>query len=406
MNDLPRQKLRELVAQHRHAILDDPQRCEAMLQDRCGEHQREVLVLVRALEEGVVADLLATRGSSPPEALLTRLTRRLQEDLSLSEDVARWAVESWALALGVLPGAEPVPVQALTVPTLIVSQQEEGHLHTLNAAVRNTPPGARILVRPGLYNEALFIDKPLEIIGDGLAADIIIESAESCCIVMQTDHALLRGLTIRSQVGLKGNKYYAIDIPRGQLEVEDCDITSDTFACVAIHGPTANPIIRRCRIHDGEGVGVSIYEGGRGVLEDCNIVGNKYAGVEICEDSTLVLRHCQVHNNRGDGIWAYHSAQATVEDCLVFDNARAGIRIQEGCDLTIRGGLVQDPVVTYKADRNISRRWVIGSAIIGAIVLGAIGKGLLGALLGAILGAMIGAIIAGTISGLLGQASQ
>ncbi len=297
-------------------------------------------------------------------------------------------------------------MESLVAPTLIVSQREPEHLKTLNAAVRNAQPGTRILVRPGLYNESLILDKPLEIIGDGPREEIIVESTEARCMLVQAEHALVRGLTIRSQVGLKGNKYYALEIVQGRPLIENCDITSDTFACVAIHGPAANPILRRCRIHHGGGVGVSFYEGSRGIVEDCDIFANKYAGVEICEDSAPVIRHSRIHHNKGDGIWAYHSGQGAIEDCVIFDNARAGIRFEQGSHLTIRGGLIQDRIMTYKADPGLARRWAIGGAIVGAVILGAIGRNLLGILLGAVLGALIGAIIAGAISGMLGSAQS
>ncbi len=97
MNDLPRQKLREMVSQRN--VLDDPRLCEALLRDLCGEHKREIFVLVAALKERVAADLLASPNGVPHEVLLSRLTRRLQDNLGLTEESAQWAVDSWALAL-------------------------------------------------------------------------------------------------------------------------------------------------------------------------------------------------------------------------------------------------------------------------------------------------------------------
>ena len=45
--------------------------------------------------------------------------------------------------------------------------------------------------------------------------------------------------------------------------LEDCDITSNTGVGIAIHGPTANPLIRRTRIHDARSNGVWVYDGDR-----------------------------------------------------------------------------------------------------------------------------------------------
>ncbi len=107
MNDIPRQRLCEIVAQYGHSLGDDPRRTEALLRDLCGEYKREIFVLVSALREQVAEGLLTSRDSVPHEVLLAQLTKRLRENLALAEDAARWAVESWALALGVIE--EPLP---------------------------------------------------------------------------------------------------------------------------------------------------------------------------------------------------------------------------------------------------------------------------------------------------------
>jgi WD40 repeat protein len=115
MNDLPRRTLSELIARYGPSLSGDPRRTEGLLRDFCGEHKREIFVLVSAAEEQVPADLLALWDSVPHKILLAQLTRRLQDNLALARDAARWGVESWALALGVIqqPLSGPLPqVQA------------------------------------------------------------------------------------------------------------------------------------------------------------------------------------------------------------------------------------------------------------------------------------------------------
>lgn len=100
-NDVPRQVLRQLIAQHGPPLIEDPRRCEALLRDLCGPHRRAINVLVAALKERVPADLLTSQDSVPKQMLLMQLTRRLCDDLALAEDAARWAVDTWALAVGI-----------------------------------------------------------------------------------------------------------------------------------------------------------------------------------------------------------------------------------------------------------------------------------------------------------------
>ena len=112
MNDLPRQKLQFILSQYGRSICDEPKRCEGMLKDLCnGECKREITVLIGALRENVAKELLAQSATLPIEAIAPKLTQRLYDDLGIAEEFAQWAVETWALALGLL--AAPLPTFTL-----------------------------------------------------------------------------------------------------------------------------------------------------------------------------------------------------------------------------------------------------------------------------------------------------
>jgi WD40 repeat protein len=102
MDDLPRHKLRDLIVTHGPSLCKDPRRCEALLRDTCGSYKREIHVLVNALKSQLAEDLLGSRTGTPAELLYARLTTRLQDEQGLAENVALWAVDSWAFALGVI----------------------------------------------------------------------------------------------------------------------------------------------------------------------------------------------------------------------------------------------------------------------------------------------------------------
>ena len=106
MNNVPRQMLRRILVKYGNEICSDARRCESLLNDLCGEYRREINVLVNAIEERVPLDLLAASSSMPRELLLTKLEKRLEEQTALTIDAAQWAVESWALALGLVTEAE------------------------------------------------------------------------------------------------------------------------------------------------------------------------------------------------------------------------------------------------------------------------------------------------------------
>ncbi len=147
MHDLPRQVLCKLLAQHGASLCTDPRRCEALLRDYCGRHKREIFVLISALKERVVTEL--EHATTAPTLLIASLAERLHTNLGLTEEFAWWAVESWALALGVIshplemPAAAPKkeisPSRRADRPSLLAVEDIHGWLPShLQALQRQT----------------------------------------------------------------------------------------------------------------------------------------------------------------------------------------------------------------------------------------------------------------------------
>lgn len=132
MNDLPRHTLSRIIAEHGRGICDAPKRIEALLRDLCGAHRREINIIVGALEERVASDLIARGNSVPRDVLLARLAARLRDNLAYTPEAARWGVETWAVALGILSEAE--------LPARQPSESGEAHLIDAPSPVRESKP--------------------------------------------------------------------------------------------------------------------------------------------------------------------------------------------------------------------------------------------------------------------------
>ncbi len=98
MNEIPRQKLIELIQEYGRSLANEPKRCKAFLLDYCGEYTTEINVLINSLNEGIVQEL-KTSNSAPKPITLARLIGKLETNLAMAKEPARWAVETWALAL-------------------------------------------------------------------------------------------------------------------------------------------------------------------------------------------------------------------------------------------------------------------------------------------------------------------
>lgn len=394
MNNLPRQKLFEIIRRHGREIVNHPRRCEGLMRDNFPAHRREIAVLTNALEERIPADLLAISTSRMPRrALLARLAARLHDDVAMEESAARWTVHTWAFALDIItpeeldalerveaqaqvteaipasakqsaqappattthstPPANPAATRASLArvasssarTSLVVALDGSGDFLTLTDAIRRAQAGSRLLVRPGIYNENLVLDKSLEIVGDGALEEIIVRATTSSCLVMKTDAATIRNLTLRGQAragGANDDGFFAVDISHGSPLLDGCDISSDSLACVAIHNPTAAPVIRRCRIHHGVDSGVFAFDGARGIIEACDISENSNIGVAITGGAKTNVTDCHIHHGADAGIVVWNRATSTIEGCDIYANRRTNVGVSDAGVATVRRCRIHD----------------------------------------------------------------
>jgi parallel beta-helix repeat protein len=253
-----------------------------------------------------------SRPSGPRQAA----TQAAEAEATATEQVAR-----------AKPAAKTEP------PTHVVDAYQRGDFTSIVAAIEAAQPGDRILVRPGLYQEALVVDKPLEILGDGPVEDIEVRARDADPLVFKANIGRIANLTLR-QAGGEG-PWYGVDITQGRLELEGCDISSQSLACVAIRNG-ADPRLRRNTIHDSNHSGVFVYDGGLGMLEDNDITNNGNAGVLIRTGGNPTLRRNQIHENQGSGVYVYNSGLGLLEDNDITSNSYQGVVISTGGNPTLR----------------------------------------------------------------------
>ena len=115
-----------MVSTERDQIDYDPGQCRAWLQEAVPDGRTETSALIDALADaadvGIPGELQVPSPSgkelpnyvgspaNPPAVIMSKLGRVLADDRGLSDDLARWAVEAWAGAVGGPgPGANGIP---------------------------------------------------------------------------------------------------------------------------------------------------------------------------------------------------------------------------------------------------------------------------------------------------------
>ncbi len=338
-----RDQLRALLAEHGPAILDDPRRFEALLRDLSGEHRREAHLLASALRERVPADLLAPSNGLPRSLLIARLAQRLHDNLGIADGFARWAVVSWALALGALAAREAAALEreeptGTTLPardadTIIVDASGRGDYPTVGAAVRAAPPHSRILVAPGHYAESVTLDKALEIVGDGPARQIILRSVDAPCLRI-TAPVTLRALSLaRDGTDARGA---TVEIRDGAVMLEGCVVSGVGRAAIAVSGREAELVARRLQVEAAAHTGLLFEARARGVVEDCEVRGSRRNGVHVSDDANPLLRRCRIHHGLEIGLLVDSGGRGAFEDCEIADNAFQGVIISGGAPVLTR----------------------------------------------------------------------
>ena len=176
---------------------------------------------------------------------------------------------------------KPKPQGAPVVSALRV-HQKDGPYKTIYDAMRVAKVGDTIIVSPGKYQETIRMTRPMSIIGEGHVSDIQIESSGKDTFVFETEHGVLRNLTMRQ----KGTGFWnCIDCVQGELQIEGCDVTSSALTCISVHRKDTKPRIWRTTIHNCGGNGVYFFDGAKGIIEDCDIHSNAQSGIEISEGS-------------------------------------------------------------------------------------------------------------------------
>jgi len=209
-----------------------------------------------------------------------------------------------------------------------VSQQPGADFASLSEAIRAAAPGARIEIDPGFYEEALVVDKAIEIVGLGHASEVVVEAAGATCLLLQAEHAVIRNLTLRGRSLESGARFHTVNIPVGRALLEDCHIVSQGLACINTHGPGVYPTLRRLVLRNAVERAMVFYDRARALVEECDIQGGTYP-VRITGNADPTFRQCQIHHGRFGGVWVSEHGRGEFEDCDIVDNGHHGVSIRQ-----------------------------------------------------------------------------
>ncbi|MBI4676620.1 MAG: right-handed parallel beta-helix repeat-containing protein [Elusimicrobia bacterium] len=237
-------------------------------------------------------------------------------------------------------------LQAKTPGRWIVdaAKAKDSDTDSLAEAAANAKDGDSIILRPGLYQGGLRIEKSLSIVGEprqGVPA--VIEAAGRFALESLQGDLRLEGVVVRQGASSSGRgavqaKAGSLTLKRVQVESESGDGLVNWGAKLVVeassfrskeYGVYHRQGTLRCSGCTISGSGrQGLYVGADAVetyLVDSVISGNGSGGGAYLNGPT-VFERVQVHGNKGTGVWVSRSVTGPVRlaDCRIFENIGAG----------------------------------------------------------------------------------
>jgi len=217
--------------------------------------------------------------------------------------------------------------------SIVVSKDGDGQYTSLVDAIRAAQPGARILVRPGVYSESnssFTIDKSVQIIGAGARDTVLHLNLD----IAEGANVKLENLTFR-------RVFTALRV-YGRIEVKNCTLAGGRT--VEVEGGTAS--IAGSEVSASGDVRdwvVSIWKDGSLTVQDTVISGGSAAGVLVAEGS-FVARNCRITQN-GVGVQVNSDSRATLTACDLRGNGEPSRRRRSNLQSPDNAVLIEEQVL-------------------------------------------------------------
>lgn len=361
MNDHVRHTLTQMLNRPNREKMLELRRFEGMLKDLCPGDRAEAHILLCGLKAKLPDKLQRGEAAGNLDSLLSRLVEELGERFALEPYAAGWAVEAWAVAMGIMPeeeagvrqwADEPQEVEELpgakgqTRPayeswerdsyvTVAATDQHQGDLRSINEALEQIDDGMRILLKPGLYRERLEIKKNVEIYGQGDATEVIIESIRGTTMAVACQELQLTNLTLRAMTTQATTGVYGLQIAEGRVRAKQCRVASSGDTAVIVYGQSSNLMMNECLVGDGPGVGIVFMDLARGTILETEIFGQAAGCVNISQWATPTFQRCRMHGSQVAGVTVEDYGVGTLLDCDIFDHWLSGVTITTGGNPTV-----------------------------------------------------------------------
>lgn len=214
--------------------------------------------------------------------------------------------------------------------TLIVDPAHPDCYPKPSVAIKDAGPDDQVFIRPGTYEDRLFISgTPIRLVGAGRDRVHIFSRQSGPIYLQHVPRGHISGMTFR-YVG--SDQHSAVNILDSTCTIIHCRATEGILSGIVIYGHQSRPSLLDNEVCYNRESGIFSFSGAQPYLSKNSCFGNHHFGLAVRDDGTrpdLVKNLCR--NNRLSGMLLFHFAHAMLLDNICRDNDHWGIVMTPDC---------------------------------------------------------------------------
>ena len=222
------------------------------------------------------------------------------------------------------------PANPLGGKTLIVDAHNGDSYPRASAALLDAGEYDQVFVRPGIYEDKVFITgRPIHLVGVGRDEVQIFSRRGGPLYLQQVPSGRISGITFR-YVG--SDQHSAINLLDSTCAVTQCRAKEGILSGVVIYGPQSRPTFAENEVCGNRESGIFVFAGARPRIADNVCRGNHHFGIAVRDPGShpeLVRNQCR--ENMLSGILLFHHAEGLLVDNICSENQHWGMVMTPDC---------------------------------------------------------------------------
>lgn len=225
---------------------------------------------------------------------------------------------------------------------LVVSPTGNGTHKTIQSAIDDAEDGEDVMIQPGSYAESIKLVRNVNLVAEQLGEVRLVGDEKAVLELASGATVNLKNLSIEAR--RKGTDYNAIEVQSGNLVIDKCNFTSDSWDCIKVH-PGSSLIVRESTFLSASAPAIEVDSATTFEVDGCEFnvqpptkqgKAGKSAGIQAKNTAGKISRsQVRGKGEAENGIAWQNTAQLVqIEDCNIV-KFRTGIFLRNCNDVRV-----------------------------------------------------------------------